>query len=251
MPNALRAIIADDEELARRVLREYLSGESDVEIVAECSDGFEAVKAANDHKPDLLFLDIQMPRLDGFEALELIDRDIAVIFVTAFDQYAVRAFDAAAADYLLKPYTRDRFRTALDRARSRRRTERPPAMAHDLRQASRPEGEHLTRIVIRDGAKVHIMPVAKLDYAEAQDDYVGLHSEGRTWLKQQTLSSLDSALDPRRFLRVHRSWLVNFERIVRIEPNTKDTWIAVLRDGAHIPVSRGGYAKFKELAGDS
>ena len=248
---SLRAIIADDEELARRVLREYLSAEPEVEIVAECADGYEAVKASNDHKPDLLFLDIQMPRLDGFEALELIDRDITVVFVTAYDQYAVRAFDAAAADYLLKPFTKDRFRTALERARARRREQRPAALAHDLRQASRREGEYLSRIVIRDGAKVHILPVAKLDYAEAQDDYIALHSEGKTWLKQQTVASLEAALDPRRFPRLHRSWLVNMERIVRIEPNTRDTWIAVLRDGAQVPVSRAGYARFRELAGEA
>ena len=247
----LRAIIADDEELARRVLREYLSLEPGVEIAAECSDGFEAVKAAQELKPDLLFLDIQMPRLDGFEVLELIDRSIAVVFVTAFDQYAVRAFDAAAADYLLKPFTRDRFRTALERACSKRSEQRPAALAHDLRRASRPAGEYLTRIVIRDGSKVHVMPVAKLDYAEAQDDYVALHSEGKTWLKQQTVASLETGLDPRRFLRLHRSWLVNMERIVRIEPNTKDTWLAVLRDGAQVPVSRAGYTRFRELVGES
>src|SRR5215471_8374250 len=179
---SLRAIVADDEELARRVLREYLANEPGIDVVAECSDGFEVVKAAQELKPDLLFLDIQMPRLDGFEALELIDQEIAVVFVTAFDQYAVRAFDAAAADYLLKPFTKDRFRMALERARTKRER-RPAGQAHDLRQAARPTGEYLTRIVIRDGSKVHIMPVARLDYAEAQDDYVGLHSEGKTWLK--------------------------------------------------------------------
>ena len=248
--STLRAIIADDEELARRVLREYLTSEPGVEIAAECADGFEAVKAANELKPDLLFLDIQMPRLDGFEALELIDRDIAVVFVTAFDQYAVRAFDAAAADYLLKPFTKDRVRTALERARARRREQRPAALAHDLRQASRPEGEYLTRIVIRDGSRVHVLPVAKLDSAEAQDDYIALHSEGKTWLKQQTVASLEAGLDPRRFLRLHRSWLVNMERIVRIEANTKDTWVAVLRDGRQVPVSRSGYTRFRELAGE-
>jgi two-component system LytT family response regulator len=246
---SLRAIVADDEELARRVLREYLAGEPGIDVVAECSDGFEVVKAAQELKPDLLFLDIQMPRLDGFEALELIDREIAVVFVTAFDQYAVRAFDAAAADYLLKPFTKDRFRSALKRARTKRE-QRPSTMAHELRHAARPTGEYLSRIVIRDGSKVHIMPVARLDYAEAQDDYVGLHSEGKTWLKQQTISSLEAGLDPARFLRLHRSWLVNVERIVRIEPNTKDTWVAVLRDGAQVPVSRGGYAKFREIVSE-
>lgn len=246
----LRAIIADDEELARRILREYLAGEPDMEIIEECPNGFEAVKAVNEVKPDVLFLDVQMPKLDGFEVLELIDSSVAVVFVTAYDQYAMRAFDAAAVDYLLKPFTAERFRASLDRVRARFASSAPPPpLPRDLKLASRAPGEYLERLVVKDGPRVHVIAAARLDYAEAQDDYVALHSEGKTWLKQQTIASLESALDPRRFLRVHRSFLINMERIARVEPNTKDTWIAILRDGARIPMSRAGYSRFRELAG--
>ena len=251
----LRTLIADDEELARRLLREFLKTEQDIEIVAECGNGFEAVKAINELKPDVVFLDVQMPRLDGFEVQELVDRDAAVVFVTAFDQYAMRAFDAAAVDYLLKPFTTERFRASLDRVRARMGDARPAAapsgkdLPQNLKQASRVPGEYLERLVVKDGPRVHVIPAGRLDYAEAQDDYVALHSEGKSWLKQQTISSLESALDPRRFLRVHRSYLVNVERIVRIDSNTKDTWVAVLSDGSKIPVSRSGYLRFGDIAG--
>jgi two-component system, LytTR family, response regulator len=245
----LRAVMADDEDLARRVMREYLSREPDIEIVAECTNGFEAVKAINEAKPDVIFLDVQMPKLDGFEVLELIDHPSAVVFVTAFDQYAMRAFDAAAVDYLLKPFGEERLRVSLERVRMRIREARPLGSPHDLKQASRAPGEYLERIVVKDGPRVHVIPAARLDYAEAQDDYVALRSEGKNWLKQQTISSLEDALDPRRFIRVHRSFLVNVERITLIEANTKDTWLAVLTDGTKIPVSRSGYSKFRETMG--
>ena len=246
----LKVEMADDEALARRVLAEYLAGDPDVELLAECSNGFDAVKAVNELKPDVVFLDVQMPKLDGFEVLELIDGPTAVVFVTAFDQYAMRAFDAAAVDYLLKPFSAERFRAALARVRARLRESSPTTGAphhQDLRAASRAPGDYLDRIVVKDGSRVCVIPVGKLDYAEAQDDYVSLRSEGKSWLKQQTISSLEAALDPRRFLRLHRGYLVNVDRIVRIDANTKDTWVAVLSDGSKIPVSRGGYARFREI----
>jgi two-component system LytT family response regulator len=247
---SLRVVLADDEQLARRVLREHLNADPDIEIVAECSNGFEAVKAVNDHSPDLVFLDVQMPKLDGFEVLELIETPAAVVFITAFDQYAMRAFDAAAVDYLLKPYSAERFRAALDRVRARLRESRPPVPAPaDLRIAARAPGDYIERIVVKDGPRVHVIPTGKLDYVEAQDDYVALRSEGRLWLKQQTISSLESALDPRRFVKLHRSYIVNVEKISRIDANTKDTWLAILSDGTKIPVSRGGYTRFREVAG--
>ena len=246
----LRTVIADDEELARRILREYLTNEPGFEIVQECPNGFEAVKAVNEIRPDVLFLDVPMPKLDGFEVLELIDSSVAVVFVTAFDQYAMRAFDAAAIDYLLKPFSSARFRASLDRIRARLGSAAPPAsLPRDLKLASRAPGEYLERLVVKDGPRVHVIAAGKLDYAEAQDDYVALRSEGKTWLKQQTISKLEAALDPMRFLRVHRSFLINMERISRVEPNTKDTWLAILRDGAKIPMSRAGYSRFRELAG--
>ena len=243
----IRAVIVDDEDLARRILREYLGAEEDIEIVAECADGFAAVKAMAEHKPDLLFLDVQMPKLDGFEVLELTDREVAVVFVTAFDQYAMKAFDAAAVDYLLKPFAADRLRKALERVRRRlgeKKTTPPPA---ELKAAARPPGQYLDRIVVKDGSRVHVIPVHKLDYAEAQDDYVSLHSEKKNYLKQQTISSLEAALDPMRFVRVHRSFIVNLERIAKIEPYTKDARLAMLTDGSQVPVSRPGYARLKEL----
>jgi two-component system LytT family response regulator len=231
------------------VVREFLAKESGVEIVAECSNGFEAVKAVAEHRPDVIFLDIQMPKLDGFETLELIDREVAVVFVTAFDQYAMRAFEAAAVDYLLKPFGAVRFRDALQRVQQRVGQTRPAAQSETLRSVARPAGEYLERIVVKDGTRVHVIPASKLDYAEAQDDYVALRSEGKTWLKQQTIGSLEEALHPKRFVRMHRGYLVNIDRITRLEPNTKDTWVAVLTDGSRIPVSRGGYTKFNALTG--
>jgi two-component system LytT family response regulator len=243
----MRAVIVDDEDLARQILREYLKGEEGVEIVAECANGFAAVKAVSEHKPDLLFLDVQMPKLDGFEVLELVDREVAVVFVTAFDQYAMKAFDAAAVDYLLKPFGPDRLQTALQRVRRRLGENKPMPAPTELKAAARAPDQYAERVVVKDGSRVHIIPVGKLDYAEAQDDYVSLHSEKKTYLKQQTISSLEESLDPARFVRVHRSFLVNLERIAKIEPYTKDTRVVLLNDGTQIPVSRAGYTRLKEL----
>ena len=243
----IRAVIVDDEDLARQILREYLKSEEDVEIVAECGNGFAAVKTVTEQKPDLLFLDVQMPKLDGFEVLELVDREVAVVFVTAFDQYAMKAFDAAAVDYLLKPFGADRLRTALERVRRRLGENRPMPAIADLKSAARAPGQYVERIVVKDGSRVHVIPVGKLDFAEAQDDYVSLRSEKKNYLKQQTISSLEASLDPARFVRVHRSFLVNLERIAKIEPYTKDARLAMLSDGSKVPVSRAGYARLKEL----
>jgi two-component system, LytTR family, response regulator len=236
---ALRAVIVDDEELARAYLREMLQSHPEIELVAECANGFEAVKAVNDLSPDLLFLDVQMPKLDGFEVLELIDADPAVIFVTAYDQYAMRAFDAQAIDYLLKPFSAERFGRALERAKGR--SGKRPA----------PAPRQVDRIVVRDGAKIHVIPLGKLDYAEAQDDYVALHSEGKSYLKQQPIGALEAMLDGARFVRIHRSAIVNLERVTRIEPYAKDSRVAILADGTRLPVSRSGYARLLEAMGDA
>jgi two-component system LytT family response regulator len=236
---ALRAVIVDDEELARAYLREMLQAHPEIELVAECANGFEAVKAINDLSPDLLFLDVQMPKLDGFEVLELIDADPAVIFVTAYDQYAMRAFDAQAIDYLLKPFSAERFGRALERAKGR--SGKKPA----------PAPRQVDRIVVRDGAKIHVIPLDRLDYAEAQDDYVALHSEGKSYLKQQPIGALEAMLDGARFVRIHRSAIVNLERVTRIEPYAKDSRVAILADGTRLPVSRSGYARLLEAMGDA
>jgi len=244
----VRIAIVDDERAARDALREYLAGEPDVEIVAECANGFEAVKAVANLHPDLLLLDVQMPKLDGFEVLELVGRETAVIFTTAYDEYALRAFEVHAIDYLLKPFGPERLRDALVRARER--LARPPAAAPpatDVAAAARPPGAWLLRIVIRDGAEVHVVPIDKIDYIEAQDDYVAVRTAERVLLKEQTMAELERQLDPRRFVRIHRSVLLNLDRLVRLEPTGKDSRMAVLRDGRRLPVSRSGYARLQQL----
>ncbi len=247
--NLIRAVIVDDEELARQVVHEMLLPHPEVEVVAECANGFDAVKAVTELNPDLLFLDVQMPKLDGFEVLELIGPDIAVVFLTAYDQYALRAFEVHAVDYLLKPFDATRFDAALERAKERLGTKMPPPV--DLAAAARAPSEYLERIVVRDGPKVDIIPCDRLDYAEAQDDYVLLRSQGKNYLKQETISNLETSLDPAKFVRIHRSYIVNLERIAKIEPYTKDSRVAVLGDGTKLPVSRSGYARLKELLGET
>lgn len=241
-----KALIVDDEELARTLLREMLSSHQEIEIAAECGNGMEAVKAAAEHKPDLLFLDVQMPKLTGFDVLELIEREgVAVIFVTAYDQYAMKAFDVHAVDYLLKPFSRERFEAALERAKGQ--APKKAVDAAELAAAARPAGQFAERIVVKDGTKVSLIPVAKLDYAEALDDYVSLVSEGKKHLKQQTISGLEMALDPALFVRIHRSYVVNLERVARIEPYGKDSKVAILTNGIKLPVSRTGYTRLKKL----
>jgi two-component system LytT family response regulator len=243
-------VIVDDEQLARGYLRELLAAHPDIEIAAECANGFEAVKAVAEISPDLLFLDVQMPKLDGFEVLELIDRPGAppplVIFVTAHDQYATRAFDTHAVDYLLKPFGADRFNRALERARSRLSERRLPIEV----AAARPHSERPERIVVRDGTRVQVIPLDRLDYVEAQDDYVAFHSGGKSYLKQQPIGSVEATLDPKRFVRIHRSSIVNLERVARIEPYGKESRIAILADGTRLPVSRSGYARLLDAMGD-
>ena len=247
-PAPLRVVVADDEELARAYLRELLEPHPEIHVVAECANGFDAVKAVTELKPDLLFLDIQMPKLDGFEVLELIENETAVIFVTAYDTYALRAFEVHAVDYLLKPFSSERFEEALRRARARTGAQVP--RAGELAAAARAPSQYLERIVVKDGVNVHIIPVEKLDHVEAQDDYVALRTEGKTFLKQQTIVAIETQLDPSRFVRIHRSFIVNIERLVKIEPYTKDSRVAILKTGARLPVSRGGYARLKALLGD-
>jgi two-component system LytT family response regulator len=215
-------------------------------VVGECRNGFEAVKAVNDLQPDLLFLDVQMPKLNGFEVLELLGRDVAVVFVTAFDEHAIRAFEVNAVDYILKPVSPERVVAALDRARLRLLA-RAPMPAAALAAASRPAGEPASRIVVRQGPRVHVIPADKLDYAEAQDDYVALHAEGRSHLKQQTLADLEGSLDPRRFVRIHRSYLLNLDRLARIDSEGGEPKAVVLADGTRLPLSRSGYGRLKGL----
>ena len=243
----LQAVIVDDEPLARGFLRELLAAHPEITIASECANGFEAVKVLSEIHTDLLFLDVQMPKLDGFEVLELIEPGPAVVFVTAYDQYAMRAFDAHAVDYLLKPFTAERFERALERAKARLGERLPPAeMA-----AERPAAERPQRIVVKDGARVHVIPLDRLDYVQAQDDYVALYTGGKGYLKQQPIGTVGNGLDPSRFIRIHRSAIVNLERVARIEPYGKESRIAILSDGTRLPVSRSGYARLLEAMGDS
>lgn len=238
-------VIVDDEELARGILREWLTQHTDIEIVAECSNGFEAVKAATELKPDLLLLDIQMPKLDGFDVLELVGGDIPVIFITAYDTYAVRAFEVHAIDYLLKPFSAERLTEALDRARTQIRSREHPSVK-DLLSTVRSE-RPLQRILIRERADVHVIPVEKIDYIESQDDYVAVRSGGRSYLKEQTLADLEALLDPGGFVRIHRRYVLNLARLAKIELAVTDSRIAVLIDGTQLPISRSGYARLREL----
>jgi two-component system LytT family response regulator len=240
----IRVLIVDDEAPARALLREMLSAEPDLEILGEAATGLEAVKAASDLKPDAVFLDIEMPKLDGFEVLELLDPQIAVVFVTAYDSHALRAFEVHAVDYVLKPYRAERLREALTRARARVGTRPDPAV---LARAARPAGQYPHRVVVKDGAHIHVVPVDRLDYAQAQDDYVALRTEGKTLLKAQTLGALEASLDPSLFVRVHRSYLVRLDRIRALEPYGKNDHVAILADGTRVPVSREGYARLREL----
>jgi two-component system, LytTR family, response regulator len=242
----IRAVVVDDEALARGILREWLGDHPDIEIVAECANGFEAVKAATDLKPDLLMLDIQMPKLDGFDVLELVGGDIAVIFITAYDSYAVRAFEVHAVDYLLKPFSAERLGEALDRARARIRS-REATPVKELLVTARSDRAPLRRILIRERAEVHVIPVERVDYFESQDDYVAVRSGGRTYLKEQPLGDLEAQLDAAAFVRIHRRYVLNLTRLARIEMGVTDNRIAVLNDGTQLPISRTGYARLREL----
>ncbi len=242
----IRAVLVDDEELARRIVREHLCSHPDIEILRECANGFDAVKAVVELQPDLIFLDIQMPRLDGFEVLELIGGHAAVIFVTAHDEFALRAFEVHAVDYLLKPFSADRFAQALARARQRILSGEPAAL-EGLVAASRGRRKPLERVLVRDGSRVHVIAVESIDYVEAQDDYVCFKCGAKSYLKQQPMNELESLLDPARFLRIHRSYILNVERLARLELLAKDSRVAILTDGVQLPVSRTGYARLKPL----
>jgi two-component system LytT family response regulator len=243
----LRVLVVDDEDPARAILVEYLGREEGLEIVGECRNGFEAVKAVAQLHPHLVFLDVQMPKLSGFEVLELIGREVAVVFVTAFDEYALRAFEVNAVDYLQKPVAPERLAAAVARARERLRARVPSAAPETIARAAQPPDGKAERLVVRQGASVVVIALADLDYADAQDDYVGLHTRGKSYLKPQTLSDLETSLDPRRFVRIHRSYILNIDRLQKLESEGGEVRAALLTDGTRLPVSRSGYARLKTL----
>jgi len=245
-PPALRVVIVDDEEPARTLLREFLGRHPDVTIVAECANGFEAVKAVTELQPDVLFLDIQMPKLTGFEVLELLEQPPAVVFTTAYDEYALKAFEVHAVDYLLKPFTAERFDEALARARGRVGRESGERLEAAAREARGTEGSR-DRVLIREGTRVVVLPVEKVDVVEAEDDCVRIRAEGKEYRKQTTLGELERMLPSERFVRVHRSVLLNLDRLAKLELYAKDSRVAILKDGTRLPVSRAGYQRLKEL----
>ncbi|MBV1776138.1 LytTR family DNA-binding domain-containing protein [Burkholderiaceae bacterium DAT-1] len=238
----MTALITDDEPLARMLVREYLSHHPDIQIVGECSNGLEAVKQIGALNPDLVFLDIQMPKLTGLEVLELTERRQGVIFTTAYDQFALQAFNLHAVDYLLKPFSQTRFDEAL--ARARKLLPEPQAALDKLVQdASQQQG----RLLIKDREQVHVVPIDRISYVLAQDDYISIHADGKSYLKTQSLSDLESKLDPQRFVRIHRSCLINLQFLKAIEKPAKDTQLACMQDGERLPISRTGQERLREL----
>jgi len=243
----IKVIIIDDEPLARSLVREYLEKKSDIEIVAECGDGFDGVKAISTHKPDLIFLDIQIPKINGFEMLELIEEKPSVIFTTAFDEYAIKAFDIHAIDYLLKPFNKERFDKALTRwINSRPETlEKTTALVETLAESdNQPQ-----RVVIKLNNKIKIIPFNEILYIEAAEDYVFIHTlEGR-FMKHKTMIFFENALDKNQYVRCHRSFIVDVRQITKLEIYEKDSHIAILKSGAKVPVSKSGYGRLKLVLG--
>ncbi len=241
-----RCILIDDEPLARGILREYLQKHSDITVVAECGDGFEGVKAIAQHKPDLIFLDIQMPKINGFEMLELLETPPGIIFTTAFDEYAMQAFERYAVDYLLKPFSQERFDKAL--ARWKVQDGRDTSQTSELMSSVSPPEER-QRIVVKKGTNLVILPVHTVHYIEAFDDYVKVHTKDGFFLKKKTMSHYEKVLDPGQFVRVHRSYLINLQELTRIEPLSKDSHVALLKSGFRVPLSESGFAKLKSVLG--
>jgi two-component system, LytTR family, response regulator len=243
----IKTVLIDDEPLARTIVAEYLRAYPEIEIVQECNDGFEGVKAITQHKPDLVFLDIQMPKINGFEMLELIEEPPSVIFTTAFDEYAIKAFEAHAIDYLLKPFSKERFDKAIQKWLSQRHLEnkdKPQVWQQDIKQS-----EERNRIVVREGGNIRIIPVNEILYIEAYDDYVKIYTGKEMFLKKKTMSFYEEVLDPSQFVRVHRSFIMQLSQLTRIEPLEKDTHVALLKSGVRIPLSKSGYAKLKSVLG--
>lgn len=244
----MKAIIIDDEMLARGIVKEYLQSYPHIQVVQECSDGFEGVKAIQQHQPDLIFLDIQMPKITGFEMLELVENPPAVIFTTAFEEYAIKAFETHAVDYLLKPFSKDRFDKAIQKLEQQKPQER---QAETEKLLSTPDlnPSQQNRIVLKDNGRIKIIPAAHIRYLEAADDYVKIHTADGAFLKNKTMSFFEQSLDPQNFIRIHRSYLINIQLITRLEPYEKDSYLAVLSIGVKLPVSKSGYMRLKQALG--
>ena len=245
----IKTIIIDDEPLARTIIKDYLSKHEDFTIVQECNDGFEGVKAIQQHQPELIFLDIQMPKINGFEMLELIEQPPGVIFTTAFDEYAIKAFDSLAIDYLLKPFSKERFDKALQKWKDQHGTVESKNKTKTFIETAAKQPEEQLRVVVKTGSKIRIIPVHEIIFIEADDDYVRIHSADGSFLKKKTMQHYETVLNPTEFVRVHRSYIVSIPQITRIETSEKDVHEAVLKNNQRIPLSKTGYPKLKAALG--
>lgn len=246
----MKVVVIDDEPLARMVVLEYLQQQAGIEIVAECNDGFQGVKAIMQHKPDLIFLDIQMPKINGFEMLELLDAMPAVIFTTAFDEYAIKAFESNAIDYLLKPFSKERFDLAIEKYKSKAgNTSTTEKNIQSLLETASKQPDDQNRIVVKNGSDIRIVPVQDIQYIEAYDDYVKIFTKDTYYLKKKTMNYYEQVLDGSKFFRTHRSYIINLQELTKIEPLEKNTYIAMLKNGKKIPLSRTGYTRLKEMLG--
>lgn len=239
-------LLIDDEPLARSIIKEYMEEFPQLQLMQECNDGFEGLKAIMQHRPQLIFLDVQMPKINGFEMLELIEEPPSVIFVTAFDEYAIKAFESHAVDYLLKPFSRDRFNKAVQKFLEQSKPA-PASTALLESTAASPQQKH--RVVVKNAGKIKIIPVEDIRYLEAADDYVKIFTKEGAFLKNRTMSHFEAVFDPQQFVRTHRSFIINVHEITRIEPYEKENHVAILKDGKQVPVSRNGYAKLKQVLG--
>lgn len=245
----MKTILIDDEPLARMIVKEYLQAYPQIEIVQECNDGFEGVKAIMQHQPGLIFLDIQMPKINGFEMLELIEQPPAVIFTTAFDEYAIKAFEAHAVDYLLKPFSKERFDKALDKFLNQSSLQQQRKATEELLHSTTELPTQSERIVVKTAGKIKIIPVPEIQYVEASDDYVKIYTAEGNFLKNKTMGFFETTLPQQQFVRTHRSYIVNVQQITRIDPYEKENHLAILKSGARIPVSKNGYGKLKLVLG--
>jgi len=248
MTEQINAIIIDDEKLGREIVKNYLKEYPSVNIAAECSNGFDGIKKITELKPDLIFLDIQMPKINGFEMLELIDNPPVIIFTTAYDHFALKAFEVNAADYLLKPFSKVRFDEALKKALLHLK-DKPAqnSLVKNLIEEKDKQAEYLERIVIKDGTKIFIVPIETVKYIEAQDDYVKIYSDSGNYLKQKTMKYFESHLNPENFIRIHRSYIAAVDEIKNLELFEKESYRITLKDAKQLPVSKNGYEKLKEI----
>lgn len=243
----IRTIIIDDENLARELIKAYLAKFEQIEVILECEDGFQGLKAIQEHKPDLIFLDVQMPKITGFEMLELIDEPPVVIFSTAFDQYAIKAFELNATDYLLKPYSEERFKEAVQKAIAKvGQSEVVKKEAEAVTDSHRDQQESIDRIVVKTGNKIQILPLDSIFHFEAQDDYVAIHAKEGKFLKLMRMKHLESGLPTGTFVRIHRSHMVSVKMIEKLELYEKDSYLLTLKNGVKLPVSRSGHAKLRQ-----